>query len=77
MIVPTKLEAVVHQCMADDPRRIRYMLDVLWAIKALERIGDHSANISEYVVYFVRGKDVRYSAVEALRQEIANKPQPS
>lgn len=56
--------------MMEDPRTIGHAIDVLFIIKALERIGDHSKNITEYVVYLVKGKDVRYISPDVVAQEL-------
>ncbi len=55
--------------MMEDPRLITHSLDVLFIAKSIERIGDHAKNISEYVVYLVKGRDVRHEGVDALERE--------
>lgn len=59
--------------MMEDPRLITRSLDVLFIAKSIERVGDHATNIAEYVVYMVKGKDVRHNTVEDLEQKIVEK----
>ncbi len=56
--------------MMEDPRKISEVLDVIWAARALERIGDHAKNIGEYVIYLVKGKDIRHLDLNEVEKNI-------
>ena len=55
--------------MMEDPRTIGHAINVIFIVKALERIGDHSKNIAEYIIYLVKGKDVRPVSMDVLVQD--------
>ena len=50
--------------MAQDPKMIPEILNILWAARALERIGDRCENIAEYIFYLVKGRDLRHLSKE-------------
>lgn len=58
--------------MMEDPRNIGAILNEMWALRSLERIGDHAANIAEHTVYLVRGLDVRHQSVEELMDQVGD-----
>lgn len=71
--VDREYEGIIREGMTfmlEDARNIRNVFDTLWAVKALERIGDHATNIGENVIYFVEGKDVRHLAPDQMEQEL-------
>ena len=65
--IDTEFRSILRQLityMMEDPRTISTALDVVWIAKAIERIGDHAKNMAEYVIYIVKGTDVRHTKME-------------
>jgi len=56
--------------MMEDPRAISRVLNVIWALRSLERIGDHARNIAELVIYLVQGTDVRHMGLKRMAEEV-------
>jgi phosphate transport system protein len=56
--------------MVEDPRTISSSLDLLFLAKAIERIGDHAKNIAEFIIYVVKGADVRHSSMEDIESAV-------
>ena len=70
--IDEEFRAIVRQLitfMMEDPRTISQAIDILWIAKAIERIGDHSKNMAEQVIYVVKGTDVRHISVDEVERE--------
>jgi phosphate transport system protein len=71
--VDAEFRAVLRQLitfMMEDPRTISRCLEVLFIAKAIERIGDHSKNMAEYVIYMVQGRDVRHLNEDEIAESV-------
>jgi phosphate transport system protein len=56
--------------MMEDPRTISASLNLLFVAKAIERSGDHSKNIAEFIIYVVKGADIRHSSMEKIESVV-------
>jgi phosphate transport system protein len=56
--------------MMEDPRTISASLDLLFLAKAIERIGDHAKNIAEFIIYIVKGADVRHTSMAQIESAL-------
>jgi phosphate transport system protein len=71
--VDKKYKKIVKQLiqrMAKDPQAIPSVMNVMWAVRSLERLGDRCQNIAEHVIYMVLGTDVRHIKIDDVLAEI-------
>jgi phosphate transport system protein len=71
--VDREYEAITRQIMTymmEDPRSIPKIMDLVWSVRSLERIGDRCQDIAEYIIYFVNGKDIRHTSQEDIEKSL-------
>ena len=59
------LKKIINWMMADSDS-IPQAVDILWAIRSLERVADRSCNICEHIIYFVKGEDIRHLDIDEI-----------
>ena len=57
--------------MAEDAKNIPAILNILWAARAMERMGDRCENIAEYVFYLVHGRDIRHTSLDEVMSKVS------
>lgn len=56
----------------EDPRSVGFVVEIVLALRAMERVGSHGKNIAGYVIFLVKGKDVRHVSLEEIEIEVRN-----
>ncbi len=72
-LVDEEYDRITRECigqMMEDSRNIHRFMHISWVARSIERIGDHATNISEYVIYMVKGKDIRHIEMDAVRSQV-------
>ena len=59
------LKKMIKWMMAE-PESVPEAVDILWAIRSLERVADRTCNICEHVIYFVKGEDIRHLDIDEI-----------
>lgn len=71
--VDREYESIMRQqitYMMEDPRSIPVSLNIMWAARALERVGDRACNICEYVIYYAMGKNIRHISIDEVERDL-------
>ena len=57
--------------MMEDPRNITRTLNVLWTVRAIERIGDHACYICQHLIFMIKGENVQHLTQEELEERLS------
>ena len=56
--------------MMEDPRSISGVMNVIWVLRSLERIGDHARTVAHHLIYLVSGTDVRHESLKQIKKTV-------
>jgi phosphate transport system protein len=71
--VDREYDSIIRQLithMMEDPRNITRTLNVLWTVRAVERIGDHACYICEHLIFMIKGETVRHLSQLELEEKL-------
>jgi phosphate transport system protein len=74
-VVNNEYQSAIRALMTyimEDSRQVSKVINIMWILRSLERIGDHAQNVAELVINYISGQDVRhsdYAMVEKAVQE--------
>jgi phosphate transport system protein len=54
------LETYLTHLMKVDPQNVEQLVDLLMICKYFERIADHAQNVAEWVLYYIKGRHIKY-----------------
>jgi len=56
--------------MSADPAVVPSVMNIVWAVRSLERLADRCQNIAEHIIYMVLGMDVRHIKLDDVLADI-------
>ncbi|PIE25197.1 MAG: phosphate transport system regulatory protein PhoU [Neptuniibacter caesariensis] len=56
--------------MMEDPRAISSVMNVIWVLRSLERIAEHSRSMAAHLIYLVSGTDVRHGSLKQIKNAV-------
>jgi len=54
----------------EDSRHVSKVINIMWILRSLERIGDHAQNVAELVINYISGQDVRHSDYAMVKKAV-------